>query len=96
MFDKLRSPCISVDNSPAVYINQYQMELVSRSLIIFTDRLILHNEPNKDAGQPFSKQITESLKERRIELRLQSADRTDLFDTLRVLIRNSSYGRESI
>jgi Family of unknown function (DUF6293) len=47
--------------------------------------LILHNEPNKDAGQPFSKQITESLKERRIELRLQSADRTDLFDTLRVL-----------
>jgi hypothetical protein len=28
--------------------------------------LILHNEPNKDAGQPFSKLITESLKEGRI------------------------------
>jgi hypothetical protein len=30
MFDKLRSLCISVDNSPAVYINQQQIELVSK------------------------------------------------------------------
>jgi hypothetical protein len=36
MFDKLRSLRMSVDNSPAVYINQHQIELVSRSLIIFT------------------------------------------------------------
>src|SRR5215469_15257547 len=47
--------------------------------------LIVHNEPKDNAGQPFSKLITESLKERQIELRLQSADRTDLFDTLRAL-----------
>ena len=47
--------------------------------------MIVHNEPNKDAGQPFSKLITKSLRERRIELRSQRADRTDLFDTLRVL-----------
>jgi hypothetical protein len=37
--------------------------------------LIVHNEPKEDAGQPFSKLITESLRERRIELRLQRADR---------------------
>jgi len=47
--------------------------------------LIVHSDPKEDAGQPFSKLITESLKARRIELRLEGADRTDLFDTLRVL-----------
>ncbi len=31
--------------------------------------LIVHNNPEEDAGQPFSKLITESLKERRIELK---------------------------
>lgn len=47
--------------------------------------LIIHSNSQEDAGQHFSKQITKSLEERRIELRLDKADRTDLFDTLRVL-----------
>jgi uncharacterized protein DUF6293 len=47
--------------------------------------LIVHSDPNEDAGQPFAKQIAESLKERHIELKLEGAHRTELFDTLGVL-----------
>lgn len=47
--------------------------------------LIIHNDPNEDAGRPFSKLITELLVQRRIEFKFEYADRTDLFDTLRAL-----------
>jgi len=47
--------------------------------------LIIHSDPNDDAGRPFSKLITERLEESRIEFKLEYADRTDLFDTLRAL-----------
>jgi hypothetical protein len=47
--------------------------------------LILHSDLTEDAGQPFSKLITQRLEEDRIEFKFEYADRTDLFDTLRAL-----------
>lgn len=47
--------------------------------------LIVHNDPSHDAGQPFSKLISEQLETNRVEFKTEFADRTDLFDTLRVL-----------
>jgi hypothetical protein len=47
--------------------------------------LIIHSDPAEDAGQPFSKLLTERLEKRQIEYKLEYADRTDLFDTLKAL-----------
>ena len=47
--------------------------------------LIIHSDPTDDAGQPFSKLITEQLEAINIEYYIEYADRTDLFDTLRAL-----------
>src|ERR1043165_3961407 len=47
--------------------------------------LIIHSDSIDDAGQPFSKLISERLEKDQIEFKMEYADRTDLFDTLRVL-----------
>ena len=47
--------------------------------------LIIHSDSIDDAGQPFSKLISERLEKDQIEFKLEYTDRTDLFDTLRVL-----------
>ena len=47
--------------------------------------LIVHSDPADEAGRLFSKRITKRLEESRIEFKLEYADRTDLFDTLRAL-----------
>ena len=49
--------------------------------------LIIHSDSIDDAGQPFSKLISERLEKDQIEFKIEYADRTDLFDTLRVLRR---------
>lgn len=49
--------------------------------------LIIHSDSIDDAGQPFSKLISERLEKDQIEFKMEYADRTDLFDTLRVLRR---------
>lgn len=49
--------------------------------------LIIHSDSIDDAGQPFSKLISERLEKNQIEFKMEYADRTDLFDTLRVLRR---------
>lgn len=49
--------------------------------------LITHSDSIDDAGQPFSKLISERLEKDQIEFKMEYADRTDLFDTLRVLRR---------
>jgi hypothetical protein len=60
--------------------------------------LILHNDPQNDQGKTFTESIKKKLEQNRIEFKFERADRTDLFDTLRVLrsivlgeIRNAIY-----
>ena len=47
--------------------------------------LITHNKPHEDKAYTFIKQIKNKLKEHKIECLEESADRKDLFDTLRAL-----------
>lgn len=47
--------------------------------------LIIHSDSIDDGGTPFSKLISERLEKDQIEFKMEYADRTDLFDTLRVL-----------
>jgi len=49
--------------------------------------LIIHSDSIDDGGTPFSKLISERLEKDQIEFKMEYADRTDLFDTLRVLRR---------
>lgn len=46
--------------------------------------LLNHNQPEEDKGNPFIPQIEKKLKESKIECKKAQADRTDLFDILRV------------
>jgi len=47
--------------------------------------LINHNKQNEDEGRPFKNQVSKRLLEAKIECKIEGADRTDLFDTLRAL-----------
>jgi hypothetical protein len=47
--------------------------------------LISHNKPGEDEGQAFQKEVSKQLMEAKIESKIEGAERTDLFDTLRAL-----------
>ena len=47
--------------------------------------LIVHSDPIDDAGQSFSKAVSQQLEKNGVEFMTERADRTDLFDTLGVL-----------
>jgi len=47
--------------------------------------LLIHNNPYDDKGSPFTTKIKNKLQEEKIECLEESADRKDLFDTLRAL-----------
>ena len=55
--------------------------------------LIVHNKPSEDEGIHFLHSVKDKLTQNKIEFREESADRTDLFDTLRafrtVLLREN-------
>ena len=61
--------------------------VVSPAIELKADRvwLITHNNPHEDKASTFVAEIKNKLKERKIECLEESADRKDLFDTLRVL-----------
>ncbi|MEP6576557.1 MAG: DUF6293 family protein [Nitrososphaerota archaeon] len=47
--------------------------------------LISHNKANEDEGKPFRTEVSKQLLKANIECKIEGADRTDLFDNLRVL-----------
>lgn len=57
--------------------------------------LVLHNNPYEDEGLSFADKIERQLKESGIECKQETADRTDLFDSLRafkgIMARESSH-----
>lgn len=61
--------------------------IVIPALTMKADRvwLVSHNKAGEDEGKPFGNEVSKRLTEAKIECKVEGADRTDLFDTLRAL-----------